>query len=220
MFHYLEDKEFERCMRRLCGEIMQELCRTLNKDYDIGATFYLVGSGARNMVMQNGNEPVDLDYNLEIVRCDNFKDCKAIKIAVQNAFNKVLRNYKLNDCDDSTSALTTKKIYFTKDNPTEFSMDVCIIFTNDRGNYNRLIHEKTGLTCWDRYYWNEAPNSAHIKDKADYIKSRRCWTLVREQYADIKNRYLRYGNHNHPSFICYVEAVNNVYNQIRTNGRK
>lgn len=220
MFHYLEDKEFEHRMRRLCGEIMQELCRTLREDYAIGASFYLVGSGARNLIMQNGAEPVDLDYNLEIVRCADFNDCKAIKTAVKNAFNKVLRNYKLNDCDDSTSALTTKKIYFTSGTSTEFSMDVCIVVMNDQGNYERLIHEKTGWTGWDRYYWNEAPNSAHTKEKADYIKSQSCWTLVREQYADIKNHYLRLGDHNHPSFICYVEAVNNVYDQIKMKRRR
>lgn len=220
MYHYLEDKEFEHSIRQLCGDIMQELCHTLNEDHDIGAMFYLVGSGARNMIMQNGNEPVDLDYNLEVVRCENFDDCKAIKTAVQNALNEALWDYNLPDCDDSTSALTTKKIHFTQGNPTEFSMDVCIVVMNDRGNYERLIHEKTGWTYWDRYFWNEAPNSAHIKEKANYIKSHNCWTLVRERYADIKNHYLRLGDHNHPSFICYVEAVNNVYNQIRTNRRR
>lgn len=25
-------------------------------------------------------------------------------------------------------------------------------------------------------------------------------------------RYLTQNDHNHPSFICYIEAVNNVYN--------
>ena len=37
----------------------------------------------------------------------------------------------------------------------------------------------------------------------------------REQYKSIKNRYLSYGEHNHPSFVCYIEAVNNVYNSIK-----
>lgn len=215
MFHYLDDKAFEHSMRQLCGNIMQDLCRTLREDYDIGANFYLVGSGARNMIMQNGAEPVDLDYNLEIVRCDDFNDCRAIKMAVQNAFNDALCDYDLDDCDDSTSALTTKKIHFIKGVSTEFSMDICIVVTNDRGNYERLIHEKTGWSCWDRYYWNEAPNSADIKEKADYIKSHDRWPMVRDQYEDIKNRYLTWNDHNHPSIICYVEAVNNVYNEIR-----
>ena len=46
----------------------------------------------------------------------------------------------------------------------------------------------------------------------EYIKEKGKWQLVRSQYLDIKNRYLRQNDHDHPSFICYIEAVNNVYN--------
>ena len=83
MYHYLDDKEFVSKMRNLCGDIMQDLCHILKEDYDIGATFYLVGSGARNLIMQNNNEPVDLDYNLEIIRCEDFEDCRYIKECVR-----------------------------------------------------------------------------------------------------------------------------------------
>ena len=76
MYHYLDDKEFLSKMRKLSGEIMQRVCHYLKEDYDIGASFYLVGSGARNLILQNENNPVDLDYNLEIVRCEDFEDCR------------------------------------------------------------------------------------------------------------------------------------------------
>ena len=45
MYKYVEDKQFLSRMRSLCGEIMQDLCHTLKEEYDIGASFYLVGSG-------------------------------------------------------------------------------------------------------------------------------------------------------------------------------
>ena len=61
MYKYVEDKQFLSCMRSLCGEIMQDLCHTLKEEYDIGASFYLVGSGARNLILQNANQPIDLD---------------------------------------------------------------------------------------------------------------------------------------------------------------
>lgn len=48
--------------------------------------------------------------------------------------------------------------------------------------------------------------------KADYIKSKGKWALVRKQYKKIKNKYLTSNDYNHSSFICYIEAVNNVYN--------
>ena len=144
MYHYLDDKEFVSKMRNLCGDIMQDLCHILKEDYDIGATFYLVGSGARNLIMQNNNEPADLDYNLEIIRCEDFEDCRYIKECVRKSFNKALKVNDLDDCNDST-----------------------------------------------------------VPGK---------WMLVRQQYEKIKNMYLIRNDYNHPSFVCYVEAVNNVYN--------
>lgn len=212
MYEYVDDKQFLSRMRSLWGDIMQDLCHTLKKEYDIGSSFYLVGSGARNLILQNSNQPIDLDYNLEITRIDDRKDCRNIKECVRKAFNKVLRKYGWSDCEDSTSSLTTKKRYFSNGNDTEFSIDVCIVCEDVDGNYYRLIHEKTGFTYCDRYFWNQAPHSKRLKEKTDYIKSNGKWALVREQYKAIKNRYLTSNNYNHSSFICYIEAVNNVYN--------
>ena len=212
MFEYVKDKEFLSRARNLCGEIMQDFCHYLKEDYDIGTTFYLVGSGAKNLIVQNASLPIDLDYNLEIVRCEDFEDCGFIKECARKTFNKVLNEYDLGDCEDSTSSLTTGKIHFTKGNPTEFSMDVCIVCRDKKKHFHRFIHKKTGFTYQDEYYWSEAPRFARIQDKAKYIKKKGKWELVRTQYLNIKNRYLRQNDHDHPSFICYIEAVNNVYN--------
>ena len=216
MYHYLDDKEFVSKMRTLCGDIMQDLCHILKEDYDIGATFYLVGSGARNLIMQNNNEPVDLDYNLEIIRGEDFEDCRYIKECVRKAFNKALNLNDLNDCEDWTSSLTSKPIYFTDGNDTEFKIDVCITVRDEDDIYYRLIHKKTGFVSYDEYYWNIAPDSKKIKEKVKYLKSCGKWDLVRQQYERIKNMYLTYNDNNHPSFICYVEAVNNVYNSRKS----
>lgn len=214
MYHYVEDKKFVSRMRSLCGDIMQDLCHTLKEDYDIGAIFYLVGSGARNLITQNESEPIDLDYNLKITRCEDFEERRTIKEAVRKSFNKVLKEYGWRDCQDSTSSLTTERRYFTEGNNTGFSMDVCIVCSDEKGNLYRLIHNKTGWTIYDQYHWNMSPHSAKLKQKADYIKREGKWSLVREQYLKIKNKYLQQNDHNHPSFICYIEAVNNVYNYI------
>ena len=146
MYKYVEDKQFLSRMRSLCGEIMQDLCHTLKEEYDIGASFYLVGSGARNLILQNANQPIDLDYNLEITRIDDWEDCKEIKECVRKAFNIVLREYGWSDCQDSTSSLTTEKRHFNQGNSTEFSMDICIVCEDTDGNYHRLIHDEDNMT--------------------------------------------------------------------------
>lgn len=230
MYNYVTDKQLISSMRSLSVNMMQDLCHILKEKYDIGAMFNLVGSGARNLILQNANEPIDLDYNLKIVRSDDW-DGKYIKECVRKAFNIVLRKHGWRDCEDSKSSLTTEKRYFPRISDTEFSMDVCIVREDKDGNFYRLIHKKTGYTnvnniayaasiypglvigsSDNEYYWNKAPNSRDIKYKVDYIKSNGKWELVREQYKNIKNRYLTQNDYNHPSFICYIEAVNNVYN--------
>ena len=51
----------------------------------------------------------------------------------------------------------------------------------------------------------------YVEDKAFLSRMRNlCGEIT--QYLNIKNRYLRQNDHDHPSFICYIEAVNNVYN--------
>lgn len=209
MYHYVNDKRFISKMRRHCGEIMQDLCHILKQDYDIGANFYLVGSGARNLIMQNGGEAIDLDYNLEIVRCTDFKDGRYIKECAREAFNKALKKRKLRDCEDSTSSLTSKLMFFKADD-TKFRIDVCITKRNERNVYYRLIHEKCGIVDSDRYYWDIARNLGKIKDKERFIKDSGKWDLVSEEYARLKNMYLT-RNNPHPSFNCYIQAVNKVY---------
>lgn len=215
MYNYVTDKKFISKMKGLCGDIMQELCHQLKEEYDIGANFYMVGSGARNLIMQNGNNPIDLDYNLEIVHCE-YSNARDIKENVMKALNKVLEEYNIAACKDSTSAITTKKVYFTKGNKTKFFMDIAIVYRDKNDNmYYRLIHSKTGFIGFDQYYWVQAPNSKHIREKVKKIKEFGMWGDVREQYRNIKNRYLCYNDYNHSSFICYIEAINNVYNVIQ-----
>ena len=216
MFEYVANSELLHRMRRCGGEMMQELCKTLKDEYDIGAIPILVGSASRKLIMQNGNGPVDLDYNLKILRWNDFFDCRDIKESALKAFNTVLRNHRWKDCEDSTSALTAKQyqrwgLYQQED---LFSIDVCIIWIDDDGNYNRLIHKKTGYVSDDEYYWNLGPNAKDFKEKEKAIKQEGYWEWLKDEYIEIKNRYLKNGDHYHPSFICYIEAVNNTFNAM------
>lgn len=190
MYHYFSDKGFLKRAQADCSEMLTDLVNEL-LDKNISSQFFLVGSGARNMVSQNGDEPIDFDYNLYIQKCNDINNCHAIKEIVRKAFNKVLRSCNLNDCEDSTSSLTSKSIYFKDIPKTKFSIDLCIVTKNGKGFWCRLIHEKTGLVSEDRHFWNEAPNSQNVKSKANDIKRAGQWQLVRDEYLNIKNKYLQ-----------------------------
>ena len=54
-----------------------------------------------------------------------------------------------------------------------------------------------------------------MQEKADKIKKAGKWLAVRERYLDKKNYYLRRNDYDHPSFVCYIEAVNEIYQTLR-----
>lgn len=76
----------------------------------------------------------------------------------------------------------------------------------------RLIHEKTGFTSMDRYFWNQGPDSKGLTKKVNSLEKRGLWNVARDCYLEKKNLYLNRRDSNHPSFNCYIEAVNEIYN--------
>lgn len=217
MYHWIEDKQFLGRMRALCSGIVNQLVQAINNDGAIFVRQHLVGSGAKNLITQNANQPIDLDYNLEIVECSEFNinDCRVIKEYVRKKFDEVLSRAGWNNCQDSTSALTTEIYRFTEGVQTGFSIDLCIVRKGSYGRWERLIHEKVGYTWLDRYFWNEARQSNGLEDRIQWLKENDCWLEVRETYLEKKNMYLSRGDRDHPSFIVYIEAVNEVFNKYR-----
>ena len=83
----------------------------------------------------------------------------------------------------------------------------------------RLIHNKNVYALGlDQYTWNEVPKSHQVKDRADKLKKAGLWQKVRDRYLEKKNMYLSWQDRNHPSFVVYVEAVNEVYNRYFNRG--
>ena len=214
MYHYIEDKEFLKRMKSFCSGIINQLVQRINNDSIMTVEAYLVGSGAKNLITQNANEPIELDYNLCVnkIYVFRFNNPMEIKEYIKKHFNVVLKNNGWSDCQDSTSALSTNKIYFTKGNKTKFDIDLAIVRENNRG-WERLIHNKTGIVVLDQWYWNETPNARDLVNKACDIKDSNLWKKVREFYLDKKNMYLRRGDREDPSFILYIETINEIYSK-------
>ena len=216
MYHFIEDKDFLKRMRRLCSGIVNELVQAINNDSLLEVEAHLVGSGAKNLETQNAHEPIDLDYNLNLLgvySIDINRDAVKIKEYVRKMFNKVLRKNGWADCQDSTAALTTGRKHFSKGNQTEFSIDLAIVVEDNDGTWYRLLHNKTGMFINDRWYWNEGAHTKGFRNRVDWCKTNHHWTEVRNAYLKKKNMYLSRGDRYHPSFICYIEAVNEIYDQ-------
>ena len=213
MYHYIADKEFLKQMKSLCSDIVNQLVQSINNVSMLTVEAHLVGSGARNLITQNANEPIDLDYNLCVLEVFgiNSNDGKVIKEHVQEHFDFILKKFDLDNCQDSTSALSTNHIYFTNGNKTKFKIDLAIVRENRYG-WERLIHRKTGIVAFDQWYWNEAPSSRGLTDRIRDIKRENLWPEVIDLYLEKKNMYLRRGEkNNHPSFNVYIETINEIH---------
>ena len=206
MYHFIKEKEKVLLAQNFASELMNSIQDEVRKA-GISCQFFLIGSGARSMVTQNANEPFDFDYNINVLSCEDWNDCRAIKETIRKACNISLRHYGLRDIQDSTSALTTYVLQLKQEPDVLFSIDIGIVTEDDKGIWNRLIHDKNN----NRYYWNEVKNSKDVSDKVNTLKKHYHWSEVRERYIVIKNKYLKQNDHNHPSFICYIEAVNEIY---------
>ena len=203
-YKFVYESEAKR-YRSDCSRTLKKTCELLRAK-GISAQFTLVGSGARNMITRNGDGPYDLDYNLLIMKAEEryWNDLRLLKETVRNALNRAERREFFSDAQDSTSCLTA--LLHFKDTPNvEFKFDVAIIAKNRNGNHMRLIHNKP----WNQYTWNEVPNSHQVEE----LKKAGVWQKVRDRYLEKKEMYLSRQYHDHPSFVVYVEAVNEVYSQ-------
>lgn len=212
MYHYIEDKNYLKRVKSVCCDIINQLVQSINREKKLYVEAYLIGSGAKNLITQNASEPIDLDFNLKILKYYQYRpnDCRNIKEYIRKKFNKILNHNHWSDCQDSTSALTTEQRVFNNGNLTPFSIDLGIIGFHD-GNYYRLIHQKTGCTSSDFYFWNIVRDSSALPKKVETIKKEGYWNELRERYLEKKNFYLQRQDHNHPSFIVYIEAVNEIW---------
>lgn len=202
-------------VRSCCSDLINQLKQRINNDGELKVTAYLVGSGARNMVTQNANEPIDLDYNLEILS-PHFPgrewSGRRIKEYIKEQFDDILCANGWGYCRDSTSVLTTKK-RLLKGAPFRFSIDLAILRQDSLG-YHRLIHAKTGFTDRDQWYWNQVPYSQGLDKRIEQLKDCHLWNEVRDAYLDKKDLYLRrQEQEQHPSFNVYVEAVKEVHHK-------
>ena len=132
MYHYIQDKDFQKRLKCTCSDIVTQLVQNINKDSVMTVKTCLVGSGAKNLITQNANNPIDLDYNICILdtKSININNGRDIKEYIRKGFNSVLKANDWSDCKDSTSVLTTEERVFKRGNQTAFSIDLAITLKN------------------------------------------------------------------------------------------
>lgn len=196
-----------------CYDVLKPLTNELNR-IGIKSKLYPIGSGKGHLVTQviENDQPktFDLDFNLEIDLTSlpkKYKDLKKLKDTVRTLLNKIISNkdYFL-DGRDSTSVISVP-LHFEDSKEIKFSFDLAIVSRNSFGNLQRLIHNKQN----EFFTWATAKKSKDVEKKAELIKQNQLWNHVRNKYLYFKNQFIN--DCNHPSFICYVMAINEIYNK-------
>lgn len=209
MYEYVTKGEVAE-YRACCSDVLNRLKMKLEKEYDIMAYVTLIGSGAKNMVMRNGKGPFDLDYNLVLTSIPQKyeKSPERLKNRIRELLNSMV-DKRFKPGKDSTSSL--KYIVHAGDGKTVvFSFDLALI--REEGGKSRLIHDKKQGV----FIWNQIRDSGDLDKKVALIKKAGRWMNVREDYRKLKNGYLENGDRYHPSFVVYIQAVNQVYYAMKT----
>jgi len=208
MYRYVTDKNFLKKAYSKSADIVNRFKQAL-QNAGVECEILVVGSMGRNMVTQNGNQPIDFDFNLLIPSIYKY-DAQKLREFAQSVLDDILLSMGEKNCSDSTSVLSTR-LMRVDGFRTQFKVDICIVARDQFSQLNRLIHDKSGV-AWGRVYWNINRDFSNLDRKEKYLKPK-YWNEVRETYIEKKNLYLRQNDHDHPSFVCYIEAVSEVYNK-------
>lgn len=214
MYNYFEDKNYLREARRFCSDIIEDVQNEVRKQ-GVPCQYFLVGSGGRNLItyLKNNREEVfiDFDYNLNILPFDGRNDGFYLKEIVRKAFNKIWKSrFGKEGIQDSTSSLTSPYLILGTYKNVFLSIDLAIVALDGKDVWHRLIHNK----IYGTYFWNKMSPRNEIIEKEKWLKANNHWDgddSVREKYLEKKNMYLSRNDHDHPSFVCFIETINEVF---------
>ena len=213
MYEYVKKSEYAPVRKEL-EKIIKRAQTEMREMYGLTFQFQLIGSGRRHLVTRicGGNRGYDFDYNLIIPHPGNGYYYKAdiIKQHFMVALKNALRGTQYTFPKDSTSAITIKVVdkYNKK---IRYSCDFAIIYyencEENYGYYYLRNNKKRNI-----YEFAFRPLNSDIEEKVEDICAEdNGWNYIREEYIKLKN--INEGKDKH-SFSLYIEAVNNVYNQI------
>lgn len=206
-------KEIEKLIKRAQDRMWETDGKTFQ--------FQLVGSGKRHLITREvgGNRGYDFDYNLIIKNPGEgyFYNAELVKQRFMRAFTAAFKGTAYAPPEDSTSAITVKVID-RKHSRILHSCDFAIIYygkQQGREGYFYLRKDKNHYSFSPviSYGFKFRPLDFEPKEKvAEICRQRKQdgWKMIQEEYLKIKNR----DREEKPSYSLYVEAVNNVHNQI------
>ena len=210
-YEYVTKKEYSPVRKEIEEEILKKVHKFLKKKYGITFQHKLIGSGRRHLITRlvGGNTGFDFDYNLILENVEEEYSPKEFKEKFIEAFNEAIKGTYYNNAENSTSAITIKVVDRINKRIVH-SCDFAIIYyisDNEDDGYKYIRNNKNG-----KYTFEIRKVSTNLKAKIDKIESywNNGWNIIRDEYLTVKKSNNDVDKH---SFVLFLEAVNNVYNQ-------
>lgn len=208
MYNYVTEEQVSR-YKSLFQSILDRLREKLKREYGTEVRIVLVGSGASNMVTRNGNDGFDLDYNLVLssIPPEYAGSPQNLKTIVRRELDALVPG-EFSYGKDSTSAITCL-LHSPDKSKVIFKVDVALILAGKNG-YSRLVRDRNTK----RYIWNLIRKSGDLKPRLNAIKAAGRLDELADIYRQKKNMYLSRQDNDHPSFVVYIEAINELYQKL------
>lgn len=191
-------KELERLINAVQNEVRE--CFTFSFTY--------VGSTHRKLITEDlrGNVGYDFDVNIHVNDENEDYTAEEIRTKICNAFNKFVKQFGYDYCEDSTRVLTIKRKDILRSRIIS-SCDFAIVYDCKDGRRQYIHFNKKQKT----YDWEFLPiSNMKLEDKAEAIRNKGCWDEVRNLYLDKKNLN---ENPNKRSRSLYAETINEIYHR-------
>jgi len=212
-FEWVPKSEY-RPVREELEVIIHRVQKIMREEYETTFQYRLIGSGGRHLItrIKGGNKGFDLDYNLILPTLDDGWHYKPSIIANEfmQAFSQAAKGTSYGNPKDKTSVIKLKRVD-KQNSKVLYGGDFAVIYYDgdrDKG-YKYLKH-------WDdgHYSFEKRSLSCNADWKLDEILdySTDGWNWIRNEYLKLK---CQNQDPNKRSYVLYLEAIHNVYNQIQ-----
>lgn len=165
--------------------------------------YRLVGSAKRNLVLRHHNKGFDLDYQIIFNQSIKGQDYKAIKQDFMDAFNSFFTKLGYKHAEDSTAAITLKKI---NENEIHDGYDITLLSPESDGlhiiRYIDAEKTKIGLEFIKKSFF--------YQKKYSEIKGNEQWSKLRDIYKAKKEN----NSEGKKSFSLLSEAVKELFDLL------
>ncbi|MBP5342603.1 hypothetical protein J6Y73_01605 [bacterium] len=216
MYSYLENQKFVNKTLRWGQDLALSIEKKL-EEKNIKAEVDVVDETI--ILMNESLNQSEFPYIIKVFTTDKFteENLNQVKESINEAFNDL----ELKPIEDFALSFKTKRMHWLKEPSNSFTFEFFII-TENNGNYSRVALKKNTLVELPMMKKEDLDKKEgklkgtrmneeekNKKDK-DY-QSNRMWEVVTTSYLNKLNMYEKRGDKNHPSFVCFIESINEVY---------